>query len=75
MKASDIIKRPVNEGGIDLAKAVGKKAGKYAPLGVGVGFGLADAAARAADKDYVGAGMAGGSAAAGMATGFGRSGR
>ena len=71
MKASDIIKKPVNEGGADIAKAALKKAGKYAPFGVGVGFGVADAAARAADKDYVGAGIAGVSAAAGTVPGPG----
>lgn len=71
MKASDIIKKPVNEGGTDIAKTAFKKAGKYAPFGVGVGFGVADAAARAADKDYVGAGIAGLSAAAGTVPGPG----
>lgn len=71
MKASDIVKKPVNEGGVDLAKTAVKKAGKYAPFGIGVGFGLADAAARTADKDYVGAGIAGLSAAAGTVPGPG----
>lgn len=71
MKAGDIIKKPVNEGGADIAKTALKKAGKYAPFGVGVGFGVADAAARAADKDYVGAGIAGLSAAAGTVPGPG----
>ena len=62
----------IDEGaGLDMVKAVGKKAGKYAPLGLGVGFGVADAADRLSDKDYTGAGIAGLSAAAAMVPGPG----
>jgi hypothetical protein len=62
----------IDEGaGLNMAKAVGKKAGKYAPLGLGVGFGAADAAERLSDQDYAGAGIAGLSAAAGMVPGPG----
>ena len=62
----------IDEGaGLDMVKAVGKKAGKYAPVGLGVGFGVADAADRLSDKDYTGAGIAGLSAAAAMVPGPG----
>jgi hypothetical protein len=62
----------IDEGaGLDMVKAVGKKAGKYAPLGLGVGFGVADAAERLSNKDYAGAGIAGLSAAAGTVPGPG----
>jgi hypothetical protein len=70
MKASEIIKKPVAED-TGIAKAALKKAGKYAPLGAGVAFGLADMTARAADKDYVGAGLAGLSTAAATVPGPG----
>lgn len=62
----------IDEGaGLDMVKAVGKKAGKYAPLGLGVGFGVTDAADRLSDKDYTGAGIAGLSTAAAMVPGPG----